>query len=184
MQGSLEKMTHMIPEAPVLTTPPPRVLLTLGLHLEPRLPQRAAAAIGPCQTQMCAWPQDTGGPRRGGGEGCNGTRPSYSTPAPILQIGGEMLNLLVPRQRQEPGRPCLQHMHGAVVIKRTVYEDICSMPRSAARPGCSSVATPRLSLRRVRGASQACKAAILKWISQLQTRRRPNLSFPFLPPLL
>lgn len=37
----------------------------------------------------------------------------------------------------------------ALVIKRTVDEDICYVPRSTARPERGSLATPRLYLRRV-----------------------------------
>lgn len=50
-----------------------------------------------------------------------------------------------------------------------------------ARPECYSLATPWLYSIESREVSQACEAAILKWISQLQTRRGCNLSSPFLP---
>lgn len=78
-----------------------------------------------------------------------GLRRNTEGRTPVLQRGGEMLNFLVPHQRQDPGCHCLQHMHRSSGHKEDVLCGICYTPRSITRPECYSLATPWLYLHRV-----------------------------------
>lgn len=182
----IRKMPQMPPKAPILTTPPPRVLLTLwgALRALPSPTCGAAAATGPCRTQMRAYPRDTGRPRRGGRGGVQwdetillnadshsaGWRRDAQFPHPSPKAGSRSSPFAAYARssgRKEDG--LRGHM-------------LHAQKRCQARMlfrGDTTIISPSSP-----GSSQACKAAILKWISQLQTLRWPNLSFPFLPPLL